>query len=77
MTNINRILKIGKEIIMTKDYVDIFKVSTPTAISYIKIAQDYNLIREQTETVSNAKTYAVGDPVIKHLIKNGITEIRK
>ncbi len=77
LTNINRLLKIGKEIIMTKDFVEVFKVSTPTAISYIKIVQEYNLVKELTETESGAKMYQIQDPVIKHLIKYGITEIQK
>lgn len=76
-TNINRLLKIGKTTIMTKDFVDIYKVSTPTAISYIKIVQGYNLVKELTETDGGAKIYEILDPVIKHLIKYGITEIKK
>ena len=62
---------------MTKDFVDTFKVSTPTAISYIKIVQEYNLVKELTETDGVAKMYEILDPVIKHLIKKGITEIKK
>jgi len=77
LTNINRLLKIGKEIIMTKDFVEVFKVSTPTAISYIKIVQEYNLVKELTETDAGAKMYQIQDPVIKHLIKYGIVEIQK
>jgi hypothetical protein len=77
LTNINRLLKIGKEIIVTKDFVDIYKVSTPAAISYIKIVQEYNLVKELTETDGRAKMYAIQDPVIKFLIKNKVTEIQK
>jgi hypothetical protein len=77
LTNINRLLKIGKLVIMTKDFVDIYKVSTPTAISYIRIVQDYNLVKELTETENGAKMYEINDPVIKHLIKSGIGEIQK
>ncbi|MDC6384914.1 hypothetical protein D2V93_14975 [Flagellimonas taeanensis] len=77
LTNINRLLKIGKTTVMTKDFVDVFKVSTPTAISYIKIVQEYNLVKELTETDGGAKMYEILDPVIKHLIKYGITEIKK
>ncbi|HAN18337.1 MAG: hypothetical protein A2X13_04440 [Bacteroidetes bacterium GWC2_33_15] len=77
LTNINRLLKIGKTTIMTKDFVDAYKVSTPTAISYIKIVQEYNLVRELTETDGGAKMYDVLDPVLRHLIKYGITEIKK
>lgn len=77
LTNINRLLKIGKEIIRTKDFVEIYKVSTPTAISYIKIVQEYNLVKELTETDGGAKMYEIQDPVIKHLIKYGLTEIQK
>ena len=77
LTNINRLLKIGKMTIMTKDFVDAYKVSTPTAISYIKIVLEYNLVKELTETDGGAKIYEILDPVIKHLIKYGITEIKK
>lgn len=77
LTNINRLLKIGKEVIRTKDFVDAYKVSTPTAISYIKIVQDYNLVKEMTETDGVAKMYKILDPVILHLIKSNVTEIRQ
>lgn len=77
LTNINRLLKIGKNVIMTKDFVDVYKVSTPTAISYIKIVQEYNLVKELTETDGGAKMYEINDPVIKHLIKYGIAELKK
>lgn len=77
LTNINRLLKIGKEVIKTKDFVEVFKVSNQTGISYIKIVQEYNLVKELTETDSGAKMYEVQDPVIKHLIKHGVTEVKK
>jgi hypothetical protein len=77
LTNINRLLKIGKTTVMTKDFVEAFKVSIPTAISYIRIVQEYNLVKELTETDGGAKMYEILDPVIKHLIKYGITEIKK
>ena len=78
LTNINRLLKIGKNIIVTKDFVEVYKVSTATAISYIKIVQEYNLVKELTEkTEDGAKIYEINDPVIKHLIKYGITELKK
>lgn len=77
LSNINRLLKIGKLTVRTKDYADVYKVSVPTAISYIKIAQEYNLIKELPETDAGAKLYDVLDPVIKHLIKSGVDEIKK
>ncbi|AHF13983.1 hypothetical protein BARVI_12050 [Barnesiella viscericola DSM 18177] len=77
ITNINRLLKIGKTIIKTNDYVSTYKVSTPTAISYIRIALNYNLIKELPETDKGAKQYTINDPVISHLIEAGITELRK
>lgn len=77
LTNINRLLKIGKETIMTKYFVDVYKVSTPTAISYIKIVQEYNLVKELSEMDDGAKMYEILDPVIKHLIRHGISEIKK
>ncbi len=78
LTNINRLLKIGKNVIVTKDFVEVYKISTPTAISYIRILQEYNLVKELTEkTVESAKMYEINDPVIKHLIKFGITELKK
>lgn len=77
LVNVNRILKIGSEEIKTKDYVDIAKVSTPTAISYIKIVQNYGLVQYVGETENGAKTYQVQNPVIKFLIKRGVKEINK
>lgn len=77
LVNVNRILKIGNEEIKTKDYVDIAKVSTPTAISYIKIVQNYGLVHYIGETENGAKTYQVQNPVLKFLLKKGVTEINK
>ena len=77
LVNVNRILKIGNEEIKTKDYVDIAKVSTPTAISYIKIVQNYGLVHYIGETENGAKTYQVQNPVIKFLIRKGVREINK
>lgn len=77
LTNINRLLKIGKNIIMTKDFVDVYKVSTPTAISYIKIVLGYNLIKELPETENGAKKYEVTDPVINFLINKRVIELKK
>lgn len=76
LTNINRLLKIGKNTIMTKDFVDIYKVSTPTAISYIKIVLGYNLIKELPETENGAKKYKVTDPVINFLINHQVFELK-
>lgn len=77
ITNINRLLKIGKPIIKTSDYINTYKVSTPTAISYIRITLNYNLIKELPETDNGAKQYKIIDPVILHLIKLEIPELRK
>ncbi len=77
ITNINRLLKIGKTKIKTTDYISVYRVSTPTAISYIQIALNYNLIRELPETDGGAKLYKIIDPVINHLIRIGIQELRK
>ena len=77
LTNINRILKIGKEVIKTKDFSFVFKVSVPTAISYIKIMQEYDLIKELTETDGGAKMYEIKDPIIKFLIQNNVSELKK
>lgn len=77
LVNINRLLKIGKLQIKTKDFIDIAKVSTPTAINYIKIVQNYGLVKYIGETENGAKTYEIQNPVVKHLIDNGISEINK
>ncbi|MBU2912440.1 ATP-binding protein [Reichenbachiella agariperforans] len=77
LVNVNRILKIGSEEIKTKDYIDIAKVSTPTAISYIKIVQNYGLVHYVGETENGAKTYQVQNPVIKFLIRKNVKEISK
>jgi len=77
LTNINRLLRIGKTIIKSKDFVDVFKVSSQSGNSYIRIVQEYNLVKELTETDAGAKMYEIQDPVLKHLMKYGITEIKK
>ncbi|WP_145758339.1 P-loop ATPase, Sll1717 family [Sediminicola sp. YIK13] len=77
LVNVNRILKIGSLEIKTKDYVDIAKVSTPTAINYIKIVQNYGLVHYIGETENGAKTYQVQNPVIKFLIEKGVKEINR
>jgi hypothetical protein len=77
LINVNRILKIGKTIIKSKDFVDAFKVSSQSGNSYLKIIQEYNLVKELTETDGGAKMYEILDPVINHLIKYGITEVKK
>ncbi|UZH54942.1 hypothetical protein JRG66_13375 [Salinimicrobium tongyeongense] len=77
LVNVNRILKIGNEEIKTKDYIDVAKVSTPTAISYIKIVQNYGLVHYVGETENGAKTYQVQNPIIKFLIRRGVREINK
>lgn len=77
INNINRLLKIGKKIIKASDYVNVYKVSTPTAISYIRITLNYNLIKELPETDKGAKQYAIIDPVINYLIGIGVSELRK
>lgn len=69
--NINRLLKINKLTIRTKDFVDVFKVSTPTAISYIKILQDYGLV-----TNLGGNNYDVINPIIRHLIMNSVKQIK-
>ncbi len=73
--NINRVLKIGKQKIVTTDYVTIYKVSTPAAISYIKILLGYDLIKESDEKLGNAKQYDVKDPKLKYLIDKDISAI--
>ncbi len=77
LTNINRLLKIGKSVIKSKDFVDVFKVSSQSGNSYLRIVQEYNLVKELTETDAGSRIYEIQDPVIKHLIKYGISEIRK
>lgn len=77
LTNINRLLRIGKSIIKSKDFVEIFKVSSQSGNSYLRIVQEYNLVKELTETEAGAKLYEIQDPVLKHLMKYGITEIKK
>lgn len=77
IVNINRLLKIGNKRIKTKDFVDSVKVSTPTAINYIKIVQNYGLVKYIGETENGAKTYEIQNPILIHLIEENITEISK
>ena len=75
LTSVNRLLKIGKSKVTTKDFIAQYKVSTPTAINYIKIQQDYGLIVRTEALDGNAPIYEINNPVIKHLINNGVTDI--
>lgn len=73
--NVNRMLRIKKKILKTTDFVNTFKVSTPTAISYIVILQNYNFVKEMAEKDGNAPQYEVIDPKITYLIDNGVNEL--
>jgi hypothetical protein len=77
ITNINRLLRIGKKQIKTKDFVDVFKVSNATAISYIKVHRDYGLVSEDSETESGAKLFNITNPIILNLLDNKTPEIKK
>jgi hypothetical protein len=73
--NINRLLRVGKAVIKTNDFVNTFKVRTQTANSYIKIVQDFGFVERLTEMDGNAPLYGIKDPKIKHLIERGVAEI--
>lgn len=77
ITNVNRLLRIGKQQIKTKDFVDIFKVHSNTGNSYIKILQDYGLISNTGLTDGMAKIFKIENPVILKLISHNIPEIKK
>lgn len=74
MTSVNRLLKIGKTEITTKDFVSTFKVSTPSATNYIKTQQGFGLVEKIGTTNGKTYLYEVKHPVIKFLIENEITE---
>ncbi len=73
--NINRLLKIGKIEIKTKDFVEVYRVSTATAISYIKIMLNYDLIEEKEDIMGGQKNYKVKDPIIEFLINSNVREL--
>ena len=75
INNINRVLKMAQEVFKIKDMIRILKVSHPTAISYIKILKDYNIVKEMGELDVTAKQYEVNDPKLKYLISKGIRSI--
>ncbi len=75
MTSVNRLLKIGKKEITTKDFVAIFKVSTQAALNYIKTQQGYGLINRIGNADGKTYLYEVKHPVIKYLIDNRVDEI--
>jgi len=74
MTSVNRLLRIGKIQITTKDFVKVFKVSTPSATNYIKTQQEFGLIEKIGNSDGKTYLYEVKHPVIKFLIENKITE---
>lgn len=76
INNINRVLRMAKEVIKIKDMISVLKVSHPTAISYIKILKDYRIVKELGELDVTAKQYQVNDPKLKYLISKGIKNIQ-
>jgi len=77
LTNINRLLRIGKSTIRTQDFVEVFKVSTPTGINYIAINKDYGFLVESSDIDGKAKIYNITNPIILNLIANEVPELRK
>lgn len=76
LVNVNRMLKVGKIRFKTKDYSDVLKVSAPTAMSYVQILKDYDLIVKLTETENGAALYEIKNPIVQHLIRNSILEVQ-
>lgn len=77
VTNINRLLRVGKKEVKSSDFIDVFKVSTPTAISYITMIKEYGFLMDSVTSDGKAKIYNVVNPIILNLIENNITEVRK
>lgn len=75
LTSVNRLLKVGQKQITTKNYVATYKVSTASSINYIKIQQDYGLIKKTGNISEQAQVYEIKNPVILFLIEKGITEV--
>ena len=74
MTSVNRLLRIGKTQITTKDFVAEFKVSTPSATNYIKAQQEFSLIERIGNQDGKTYLYEVKHPVIRFLIECNISE---
>lgn len=72
---INKLLKLGKSTITSKDIQKGLQINLNLAASTLSTAQDYDLIREIQNTHAT-KTYKVKDPVIRYLITSNIKEIQ-
>lgn len=75
MTSVNRLLRVGKKELTTKDFISQFKVSNPTGINYIKSQQEFGLVTRIGNTEGKTYLYEVQHPVIKFLIDNKVTSI--
>ena len=75
MISVNRLLKIGSLQITTKDFVNEYKVSTGSALNYIKSLLEFSLIKKIGNDEGKTYLYEVTHPVIKHMIEQGINSI--
>ena len=75
MTAVNRLLRVSKKKLTTKDFIDAYKVSTQTAINYIKVQQDYGLVKKTGELDGKAPVYEIQNVVVGFLIDNGVKEV--
>lgn len=73
---INKMLRVGKIYFRSTDLVNVFKFSTQSANSYIKIMKDYSLIIENDQVATSTKEYIITDPKVKFLINNKIKSLR-
>lgn len=75
MTSVNRLLRVGKTQVTTKDFIAVFKVSSPTGISYIKAQQGFGLVEKVGNVDGKTYLYEVQHPVIKFLIQSQVTSL--
>lgn len=75
MSSVNRLLRVGKIEVLTKDFAAAYKVSAQTATNYVKMQQEYGLIEKTENPDGKAYLYKIKNPIIQFLINNGIKEI--
>ena len=72
---VNRILKVGRTTFKGTDLAAVYKFSSQSANSYVKIMKSYALIKDADETSSGSREFIVTDPKLKYLINKGIKKI--
>lgn len=75
MSIINRILRINRSVFKGTDLASVYKFSSQSANSYVKIMKGYGLICDTDDTSSGPREFEVKDPKIKLMINKKIVKL--